>query len=102
MGHTAVILVCRWAFAVGDWKPTQDEWDMALSLLSKKEQADVQRFTREDDQKRAMGSRLLQRALISQVLGIPFREVRQKCFMPPDDHPSPPPPTDIADRFGED
>lgn len=44
-----------------------NQWSLLLSLLPEAESARVQRFVRENDRRLALGSRLLQRALVSQA-----------------------------------
>jgi len=73
--------VRRWALQVnavggqGGWQPGEHEWEFYLSLLPGPEQAAVRRFHFDKDKRLAAGSRLLQRALLSQVLGLPWDRV---------------------------
>lgn len=65
----------RWAISIKDWNPPDPEWQRLLSLVSPDERAEVLTFLKQDDQKRALVSRLAQRACISKVLGIPWQQV---------------------------
>ena len=64
----------RWALATEAWEPGEEEWAFLLSLLPAEEAEDVRRFRREEDRKRALGSRVMQRACIQRVAGVPWRE----------------------------
>jgi 4'-phosphopantetheinyl transferase len=55
--------------------PSKPEFDFLLDLLGADEAPQVRRFKFEADQKRALVSRLLQRAAISRVLGIPWADI---------------------------
>lgn len=65
----------RWAVSVSAWSPSDQELQFLLSLLSSEEQAACTRFRLQDDKKRAVVSRLLQRKCAVEVLDIPFSEV---------------------------
>ena len=66
----------RWALNIRTWHPSADEWQLALSLLPPEDAERVERFKFEKDKKLAMGSRLLQRAAISSLFGIQWRDVQ--------------------------
>lgn len=57
------------------WHPVQSEFDFLLSLLPQEEATECTRFRFEDDKKRALISRLLQRYAAFQALGIPHADV---------------------------
>ena len=61
----------RWAVDVGErWAPAPPELALLLSLLPAEESEAVGRFRQEADRKRALVSRLLQRAAAAAVLGV--------------------------------
>jgi len=60
----------RVSLNVEDWLPTAAEWASALAMIPSAEKAEVLRFKHRIDQKRAMGSRLLQRLAISHTFSI--------------------------------
>ena len=64
----------RWALAAGAWEPGGEEWAFLLALLPEEEAEAVQKFRREEDRKRALGSRVMQRACIERECGVPWRE----------------------------
>ena len=65
---------------ISKWNPYQafegEEVQFCLQLLPKSEQQSVLRFVREDDKKRALVSRLLQRFCIQTVLRIPWPSIQ--------------------------
>ena len=65
----------RWVVDTAQWMPSKPEFDFLLDLLGADEAPQVRRFKFEADQKRALVSRLLQRAAISRVLGIPWADI---------------------------
>jgi len=75
----------RWAFNFGEWNPTEEEWQHALSLIEQVEVDRIARFRRptnpplvgrtNPDAKSALVGRLLLRLLVHQVLSIPFSEI---------------------------
>lgn len=65
----------RWAVHVGAWAPAPAEWDLLLSLLPGEEGPAVLKFRQEADRKRALVSRLLQRAAAAAALGLPHGDV---------------------------
>lgn len=65
----------RWAVALGAWEPAAPEFDFLLGLLPEEERAPVLRFRQEADKRRALVSRLLQRAAAATALGLPHAEV---------------------------
>lgn len=60
----------RWAVNVGAWQPTAREFSSALDALPSHEHAGCLRFLHEQDRKRALVSRLLQRRFGCQALGV--------------------------------
>jgi len=82
MGHNGVV---RWAFNFEEWKPTEEEWQQALSLVEPVEKERIGRFRRpvnpplvgrtNPDAKSALMGRLLMRLLVYTELGIPFSEI---------------------------
>ncbi|GAB4820177.1 hypothetical protein N2152v2_007223 [Parachlorella kessleri] len=65
----------RWAVDISRWSPEPNELEHLLGLLPGAEQEACRKFRFLDDQKRALVSRLLQRASAAAVLGLPFCEV---------------------------
>ncbi|PRW32899.1 L-aminoadipate-semialdehyde dehydrogenase-phosphopantetheinyl transferase-like [Chlorella sorokiniana] len=61
----------RWAVALGAWEPSAPEFAFLLGLLAEEERAPVLRFRQEADQRRALVSRLMQRAAAAAALGLP-------------------------------
>ncbi|KAL3649933.1 hypothetical protein CASFOL_006336 [Castilleja foliolosa] len=67
--------VQRWAVNISNWKPSSLHFSAAISLLPQHEHSSITRFVGLEDRKRALVSRLLQYALVHQVLGIPFDDI---------------------------
>ena len=67
--------VRRWLVDIARWRPSPAQFDAAAALLPAHERAAVARFVKEDDRKRALVSRLLQRALAHRVLRVPLRRI---------------------------
>lgn len=65
----------RWAVALGAWEPVPAEFEYLLALLPEEERAPVLRFRQEADRRRALVSRLLQRAAAAAALGLPHAAV---------------------------
>ena len=65
----------RWAVALGAWEPSPDEFAFLLGLLPEEERTSVLRFRQEADKRRALVSRLLQRAAAAAALGLPHASV---------------------------
>lgn len=65
----------RWAVDISEWNPTSHQFSFALSLLPQHHHSSITRFVKMEDRKRALVSRLLQYALVHQVLGIPFHQI---------------------------
>lgn len=66
--------ILRWAVDISKWDPQPAEFDHLLGLLPEDERNHCRKFRFMDDRKRALVSRLLQRASAEAVLGVPFRE----------------------------
>jgi len=60
----------RWAVDISTWDPTPAQWTLLLGLLTEEESAKTMRFKFRDDQKRALVSRLLQRAACHEAYGL--------------------------------
>lgn len=67
--------VQRWVVDISKWDPSPQEFSSVVSLLPQGEHSAITRFYRMEDRKRALVSRLLQYALVHQVLGTPFDEI---------------------------
>nr|XP_043633870.1 L-aminoadipate-semialdehyde dehydrogenase-phosphopantetheinyl transferase-like [Erigeron canadensis] len=67
--------VQRWLVNISKWNPTQTDFSTAISLLPSHEHSCITRFVKIEDRKRALVSRLLQYALVHQLIGIPFHEI---------------------------
>ncbi|CAK7325234.1 unnamed protein product [Dovyalis caffra] len=67
--------VKRWLVDTSKWNPTPHDFSLALSVLPQHERSSVTRFLRMEDRKQALVSRLLQYALVHEVLGIPYNEI---------------------------
>ncbi|XP_050384841.1 uncharacterized protein LOC126801511 isoform X2 [Argentina anserina] len=65
----------RWVVDISEWNPSPRDFSFALSLLPPAEQSSVTRYVREEDRKRGLVSRLLQYALVHQVLAIPYHHI---------------------------
>lgn len=65
----------RWAVDTSSWTPGPDEFEFLLALIPTADQAECRSFRFLDDRKRALVSRLLQRAAACAALGLPFSEV---------------------------
>ncbi|XP_031117216.1 L-aminoadipate-semialdehyde dehydrogenase-phosphopantetheinyl transferase-like [Ipomoea triloba] len=67
--------VQRWVVDISEWDPTPHGFSFAMSFLPNHEHSSITRFVKIEDRKRALVSRLLQYALVHQVLGIPYNEI---------------------------
>ncbi|KAI3430442.1 hypothetical protein D9Q98_005037 [Chlorella vulgaris] len=65
----------RWAVQSDHWTPSPSEFELLLSLLPEGERTACTRFTQVQDRKRAVVSRLLQRAAAAATLGLPHSAV---------------------------
>ncbi|CAM9579998.1 unnamed protein product [Ascophyllum nodosum] len=66
----------RWCLDVSAWGDlSSHQWDVLLELLPEDERSRVKNFRRENDQRLALGSRLLQRAVVSKVFGLKSSDV---------------------------
>ncbi|CAM9614035.1 unnamed protein product, partial [Phaeothamnion confervicola] len=68
-------LVIRWVLDVETWELTLAQWDFLIASLPAEDGVRVNRYLREPDRRLALGSRLLQRALVARVFDIPFGAV---------------------------
>ncbi|KAH9769071.1 ACPS domain-containing protein [Citrus sinensis] len=67
--------VQRWVVDISKWDPTPHDFSFALYLLPQRHHSSIIKYVKLEDRKRALVSRLLQYALVHQVLGIPFEEI---------------------------
>ncbi|XP_061365001.1 uncharacterized protein LOC133308399 [Gastrolobium bilobum] len=67
--------VRRWVVDISKWDPHPLDFSFALSLLPSHEHSSVTRFINMEDRKRALVSRILQYALVYDVMEIPFGEI---------------------------
>ncbi|KAL0403553.1 UNVERIFIED_CONTAM: hypothetical protein Sradi_1996100 [Sesamum radiatum] len=67
--------VQRWVVDIAEWEPSSDDFSQAMAFLPHHEYASITRFVKLEDRKRALISRLLQYALVHQVLGITFDDI---------------------------
>ncbi|KAL2249322.1 L-aminoadipate-semialdehyde dehydrogenase-phosphopantetheinyl transferase-like [Sesamum indicum] len=67
--------VQRWVVDIAEWEPSSDDFSQAMAFLPHHEYASITRFVKLEDRKRALVSRLLQYALVHQVLGITFDDI---------------------------
>ncbi|XP_074312399.1 uncharacterized protein LOC141647926 isoform X1 [Silene latifolia] len=65
----------RWIVDISVWKASALDFSRAISILPSHEHSSITRYVKVEDRKRALVSRLLQYALVHQVLGIPFDEI---------------------------
>jgi phosphopantetheinyl transferase len=65
----------RWVVNTAAWCPTAAQWALVLECLPKDTQDRVLRYRRQDDQKRALVSQLLQRACIARLLGEQWQHI---------------------------
>ncbi len=70
--HPAVL---RWAVNTEAWSPNQQEQEFLLGLLPEAERQECLKYRRPADTKRALVSRLLQRACCCRALGLEWEEV---------------------------
>ncbi|KAJ0395815.1 hypothetical protein P43SY_007441 [Pythium insidiosum] len=67
--------VVAWYVDVRAWDPCSAAWRHALETLPIEEQQQVKRFVFAKDQRLALASRLLQRALVHEVFEVPWRDI---------------------------
>ncbi|XP_076937868.1 uncharacterized protein LOC143605760, partial [Bidens hawaiensis] len=67
--------VQRWLVNVSQWDPSPHEFWMAMSLVPQQHHSSITRFVKIEDRKRALVSRLLQYALIHQLIRIPVDQI---------------------------
>ena len=70
--------VLRWLFDTNTWNPTDAEWELLLTLIPEEDAAKTMKFFHLADRKRALASRLLQRAACAEVTGLLHEGVRIK------------------------
>ncbi|XP_020202696.1 L-aminoadipate-semialdehyde dehydrogenase-phosphopantetheinyl transferase isoform X2 [Cajanus cajan] len=67
--------VRRWVVDISKWDPHPSHFSFLLSLLPFQHHSSVTRFVKMEDRKRALVSRMLQYALVHEVLQIPFTDI---------------------------
>ncbi|XP_059628444.1 uncharacterized protein LOC132271166 [Cornus florida] len=67
--------VRRWLVDISEWNPSPQDFFFAISFLPPHEHSSITRFVKLEDRKRALVSKLLQYALVHEVLGIPLEEI---------------------------
>ncbi|KMS95447.1 hypothetical protein BVRB_008120 [Beta vulgaris subsp. vulgaris] len=67
--------VQRWIVDISEWNPSPAQFCSAVSVLPQHQQSFITRYVKMEDRKRALVSRLLQYAIIHEVLEIPFDEI---------------------------
>uniref|UniRef100_A0A7C8Z8E3 holo-[acyl-carrier-protein] synthase n=1 Tax=Opuntia streptacantha TaxID=393608 RepID=A0A7C8Z8E3_OPUST len=67
--------VQRWIVDISEWNPSPSEFTSAVSVLPQHEHSSITRYLKMEDRKRAFVSRLLQYAVVHEVLGIPFYKI---------------------------
>ncbi|KAF7811527.1 L-aminoadipate-semialdehyde dehydrogenase-phosphopantetheinyl transferase [Senna tora] len=67
--------VRRWVVDISKWDPRPLDFSSALSLLPSHEHSSITRFYKIEDRKRALVSRMLQYALVYDVMDIPYGEI---------------------------
>ena len=67
--------VLRWIFDITKWQPSKAEWAFLLTQLPEVDSTKVMRFLKEDDRKRAIISRLLQRRACHEMTGLPWAAI---------------------------
>lgn len=61
----------RWAYDVGSWKPSQEQWLLATSLIQEDELDRIRRFVFARDSKASIVGRLLMRRMAVETLELP-------------------------------
>lgn len=67
--------VQRWIVDISEWNPSPADFSSVISVLPQYQQSFIYRYVKLDDQKRALVSRLLQYALVHEVLDIPYDHI---------------------------
>ncbi|KAK1421193.1 hypothetical protein QVD17_23356 [Tagetes erecta] len=67
--------VQRWLVNTSNWDPSPHQFSIAMSVIPQQQHSSITRFVKIEDRKRALVSRLLQYALVHQLIGIPFHEI---------------------------
>ncbi|KAJ7974890.1 L-aminoadipate-semialdehyde dehydrogenase-phosphopantetheinyl transferase [Quillaja saponaria] len=67
--------VQRWMVDISKWDPVPQDFFFALNLLPPHEHSSITRYVKMEDQKRALLSRMLQYALVYEVLEIPYDDI---------------------------
>lgn len=67
--------VQRWAVNISEWEPSPYQFSSALTFLPRHEHSSILRFFKMEDRKRALVSRLLQYAVVHNILKIPHDEI---------------------------
>ena len=66
----------RWVVDISTWSPKPAEWEVLVNCISEEEASRVAKYTKIVDRKRAMVSRLMQRAASRIMTGLPQKEIR--------------------------
>ncbi|KAE9621145.1 hypothetical protein Lal_00018945 [Lupinus albus] len=67
--------VRRWVVNISKWDPLPHHFSSALSFLPPHQHSSISRFIKMEDRKRALVSRMLQYALVYDVMEIPFPQI---------------------------
>ncbi|KAI4347873.1 hypothetical protein L6164_008650 [Bauhinia variegata] len=67
--------VRRWVVDISQWNPLPHDFSSSLSLLPSHDHSSITRFYKMEDKKRALVSRMLQYAVVNDVMEIPFGEI---------------------------
>ncbi|KAI9118743.1 hypothetical protein K1719_010188 [Acacia pycnantha] len=70
--------VRRWVVDISKWDPLSPDFSFALSLLPSYDHSSITRFIKMEDRKRALVSRMLQYALVHDVMDVPYGELMIK------------------------
>ena len=66
---------CRWIVRVGDWQPSEAEFEKALRLVPEERREKTLRFRQPSDQRLHFCGRLMLRRIIHQETGLPYQEI---------------------------
>lgn len=66
----------RWAFNTRLWAPNKSDWMTALSLIQPEEKERICKFVFRKDAKSSIAGRLMMRKFASEVLGVPWSNIK--------------------------
>ncbi|KAK4300981.1 hypothetical protein Pmani_026853 [Petrolisthes manimaculis] len=66
----------RWAFNTRLWAPNKGDWMTALSLIQPEEKERISKFVFRKDAKSSIAGRLMLRKFASEVLGLPWSDIK--------------------------